>query len=192
MIKCGLMPSKLDGTEKKINLSSTLLEHFSLKKKMPRVLNQGETSKCVAYSCANDLEFLGNVGQLTKQNYVGWIDQIYNSRAGSQDGMSIKEALSFIKKKIGKDYGIVGSKEQLKKALIAYGPCLIALPVYSNSKDFWNGTKLLGYHCVLVVGYDKGGFEIMNSWGSNWGDSGYTYMLDSDFSKIKECWCLIA
>jgi len=35
-----------------------------------------------------------------------------------------------------------------------------------------------GYHSMVVIGYDddKGAFEIINSWGPNWGDAGYGWI----------------
>lgn len=57
--------------------------------------------------------------------------------------------------------------------------------------------KLLGGHAVLLVGYDNNAqhFIVRNSWGTNWGDSGYFYMpfrvvedrnMSSDFWVITE------
>ena len=56
--------------------------------------------------------------------------------------------------------------------------------------------ELLGGHAVLLVGYDKTKevYIVRNSWGPNWGDSGYFYMpfqviqnkgMSSDFWIIK-------
>lgn len=56
--------------------------------------------------------------------------------------------------------------------------------------------KLLGGHCVLLVGYNNSTqhFIARNSWGSNWGAQGYFYMpyqviqnssMSSDFWAIK-------
>lgn len=53
----------------------------------------------------------------------------------------------------------------------------------------------IGGHCVILTGYDdnKRLFQIMNSWGEEWGDKGYGYLsydyvlnsnLASDFWKI--------
>ena len=56
--------------------------------------------------------------------------------------------------------------------------------------------RFLGGHAVLLVGYDKNRecYIVRNSWGKNWGDSGYFYMpfkvietpsMSSDFWIIK-------
>lgn len=44
-------------------------------------------------------------------------------------------------------------------------------------------TKTIGGHAMIVVGYRKTSsgveFKIRNSWGSSWGDHGYTWMTES-------------
>jgi hypothetical protein len=50
-------------------------------------------------------------------------------------------------------------------------------------------TRMSGYgHAVVVVGYDNnkhgGAFEVLNSWGEAWGDSGYIWIKYSDFKKF--------
>ena len=63
---------------------------------------------------------------------------------------------------------------------------------YPNTKT----ERLLGGHAVTIVGYNKTNstFIVRNSWGTNWGDSGYFYMpfqviqnaaMSSDFWIIK-------
>lgn len=43
----------------------------------------------------------------------------------------------------------------------------------------------VGGHAMLVVGYDdnKSAFEILNSWGENWGNKGYFYISYKDYAK---------
>jgi len=58
-----------------------------------------------------------------------------------------------------------------------------------------SGEKVVGGHCVLAVGYDNSTrmFIIRNSWGADWGQSGYFMMpyeymlgrLSSDFWTIR-------
>ncbi|MEM8526546.1 MAG: C1 family peptidase [Bacteroidota bacterium] len=40
-------------------------------------------------------------------------------------------------------------------------------------------------HALVVVGFDdtKNAFEVMNSWGTEWGDQGFTWMDYEDFAK---------
>jgi len=47
------------------------------------------------------------------------------------------------------------------------------------------------YHCVLVVGYDKHGLLIRNSWSANWASNGNTQMPYADFDKYAvEAWVI--
>ena len=79
--------------------------------------------------------------------------------------------------------------DDLKLALYTNGPCLIAFPVYNFTGRFWKknpGDYLLGYHMVLVCGYDNERFIIRNSWGEDWGDNGYTYFPYEDWGWQEE------
>ena len=79
----------------------------------------------------------------------------------------------------------LNSKDDLKNALIENGPCLMTLPYYNYEKDFWNkhGKKLRGYHAVTITGYTNTGFKLMNSWGKDWNNNGYTTYSYKDFDK---------
>ena len=51
----------------------------------------------------------------------------------------------------------------------------VANPIYDN----WSGTSR-GNHALCVIGYDdaKQAFKIINSWGTGWGDSGFSWIDD--------------
>ena len=49
---------------------------------------------------------------------------------------------------------------------------------------------------MCLIGYDdkKGGgsFQIMNSWGADWGDKGFFWIKYEDFPlHVKECYALL-
>jgi hypothetical protein len=54
--------------------------------------------------------------------------------------------------------------------------------VYSHSGA--SGDCSLGGHCVALVGWDdtRQAFRIMNSWGTNWGDSGFLWVSYDTFA----------
>lgn len=87
--------------------------------------------------------------------------------------------------------------EELKKALFTNGPCYIAVPCYNFREDMWkanpaaNETTVIGGHAMTVVGYDKTGFIIRNSWGTEWGQNGYTLFPFSDWGKQYEVWTVL-
>ena len=81
---------------------------------------------------------------------------------------------------------------RVKKSLSENKPVVISMKCYrsfNNAKDRWCGTadSFLGYHAMVVVGYCNekygGAFELLNSWGTRWGNGGYTWVTYSDFAN---------
>lgn len=83
-------------------------------------------------------------------------------------------------------------------------PVVIGMQIYENFKDIqhedntWNPNKgdkgQASIHAMLVVGYDDETqtFEIMNSWGSEWGNGGFLYVRYEDFNiYVKEAYQVI-
>jgi hypothetical protein len=117
--------------------------------------------------------------------------------------MTFKEAFHYLRhhgvsSKAGnlqiKEYALVKGAEALKIALLMNGPCVGALPVYSDRPEFWNrmaGDGFYGYHAISLVGYNSEGFIIRNSWGTGFGKSGYTTIKFEDFGKLLEVWTII-
>jgi hypothetical protein len=81
-----------------------------------------------------------------------------------------------------------------KKSISEYKPVVIAMDCpdsFIECRNLWE-PKESDYmrwsqgHAIVVIGYDDekygGAFEIMNSWGSNWGDGGFGWIRYSDFS----------
>lgn len=205
-MKFGCKKSKLDGTE--IRLSSPkpmkLPETFSYQNQLSPITNQGNTNMCVCHSVAAWLNWNMDVRKKTpKKDYNINLNQIYSARSDKGDnGMTIKEALNFIKTKgvttnIGliksNRFAIIGSELVAKQCIVTNGPILVALPAYNDSKydEFWKGSELGGGHCVVLVGYDKDGFILRNSWGTSYGRQGYSHLPYSDFHKVYEMWTII-
>lgn len=86
---------------------------------------------------------------------------------------------------------LIQTIEELKSALFLYGVCIAALEVYNYGKFFWkSGNSFIGNHCIAVVGYDRTGFIIRNSWGNTWGDFGHTHIRYEEFDAFKEIWAV--
>ena len=68
-----------------------------------------------------------------------------------------------------------------KNWLVTRGPIMTGMAVYTDLFDYESGVyeqtygDLAGYHAICIVGYnDSGGYWIVkNSWGLNFGESGY-------------------
>lgn len=89
-----------------------------------------------------------------------------------------------------KDAGTVGTlsiatEEDIKAALIKYGPIPTSMIVYS---DFYaykggvyqksSGATYQGWHAIVFVGWDdsKGAYLCKNSWGEDFGENGYFWI----------------
>lgn len=85
---------------------------------------------------------------------------------------------------------------QTKTSLAEGKPVVIGMMLRENFKEltkddeFWNpeagDIANAGGHAMVVVGYDeeKGGFEVMNSWGAEWGNDGFFWVKFEDFGKF--------
>ena len=201
----GFKPSIIDGTERIFDTIDKieLPEKYTFKAYMPPVINQGEDSICVPCSVSTYLNWKENLksGEV-KDNKVS-LFEIYNSRETDGEGMTFKDAFKYLKhegvsSKVGKlkisAYGKINNPLALKYAIVMNGPCFGALPVYSDDYDFWNkkpGDTLLGYHAISIIGYDEEGFFIRNSWGTSFGDRGYTKIKNSELDEMLELWTII-
>jgi len=102
---------------------------------------------------------------------------------------------------------VVQNLDQMKGCLATGYPIAVGFTVYSSFESQevaetgivpmpQSNEEVLGGHAVLVVGYDnaKGCFLVRNSWGTQWGISGYFWMpyayltessLSSDFWTLR-------
>ena len=81
---------------------------------------------------------------------------------------------------------------QMRRLLTAHKPIVIAFSVtpsfqnLTHRTEVWSSTKeepILGGHAVVIIGYNQAeqSFELMNSWGSEWGNGGFAKISYSDF-----------
>lgn len=207
-IICGCKPSKIDTSDIKItkNITNKFPEKYSFVNTIIPIQNQGQSNMCVTYAISTYLNWVFDMKNKTpKKNNNVDLKELYNSRTDKKhdNGMSIKEALLYLKShgvksgignmKIG-SYGMIGSPIIAKQAIFANGPLIIALPVYNDCvyDKFWVGEDLAGYHAVSLVGYDKDGFVLRNSWGTSYGRQGYSTISNDEFlTKSLEVWTII-
>jgi C1A family cysteine protease len=95
----------------------------------------------------------------------------------------------------------------IKSAISSNMPVVIAIKCYDGdswqnavfNNGVWSGYysgDVSGGHAMCLIGYDdkKGGgsFQIMNSWGEDWGDDGFFWIKYKDFPKhVDECYALL-
>ncbi len=103
-----------------------------------------------------------------------------------------KEAEGFKLKDYVRLWNVSYSTEErilaLKKSLTEGNPVVVGLkapPSIYDAKEFWrpteNPTQEWGGHAICVIGFDdkkgqRGAFEVMNSWGTGWGNGGFTWI----------------
>lgn len=90
-------------------------------------------------------------------------------------------------------YMRVNSTQDIKQALIKYGPVLVSMPWAANYKlkngvYTVEGNATRGNHCVFIYGWDERGWLVHNSWGNGWGQKG-KFVVPFDF-KWNEAWSI--
>jgi len=94
--------------------------------------------------------------------------------------------------------GETGSRtrsDMVKKSLSEGKPVIIGMNCpdsFFKVKDVWRPSEKpsenYGGHAICVVGYDDtkygGAFEVLNSWGSGWGNGGYTWIPYEVFNQF--------
>jgi len=88
-----------------------------------------------------------------------------------------------------KNTGYTSENQNIKDALITYGPLLTTFEVFDDFSSYNGGIyehvwgKKVGGHSVAIVGYndDPGYWICKNSWGEGWGEEGFFNI------KYREC-----
>ena len=73
------------------------------------------------------------------------------------------------------------------------GPCVASIKLKTKNRinEFWEGENHLGNHAIAIVGYNKDGFIIRNSWGKSYGNNGYYILPYNKFHNVIECWTIL-
>lgn len=197
----GCMPSKMDGTEHEISVDDKieLPEEFNWQDSMPPVRDQGMSTTCVCQSLTGCLDFLYNSRNNVSKICNGFsIDELYSIRTNkTAPGMTFKEALKYLRhhglngEKIN-SYAKLPSVQATKYAIVMFGPVVGGFPVYTAEPSFWRKPgRFQGGHAVTIVGYNKDGFIIRNSWGTDWADDGHCVISYEEFMQnCFEAWTI--
>jgi C1A family cysteine protease len=170
---------------------------------MPRVLDQGDTGRCVAFASTGIKQW---EERRDGHTFLGFDpDWLYLQAGGTQDrqgGLFCRAALRVLKHegarlerhpgseagfRIAAYYAVPFALDTLKRALLAYGPLLIASVWYGSWFHPRDGIlpapdgHVVGGHARVFFGWDDsvngGAFLVRNSWGRDWPGSvnGNTY-----------------
>ena len=92
-------------------------------------------------------------------------------------------------------YASCTTDEDVKYALMKYGPVIMCVEWYDDCKvrkdstiDF-DTTSDIGYHAVMAYGFNEKGWLCQNSWGRLWGDGG-RFILPYEHGFI-EAWSFV-
>lgn len=172
---------------------NTLPQSFNLSNMTYPMFNQGNRGICASCSMTDTLRYIDD---LKKKNREFPRDYFYEQRSNKkQDGMTIRECMDIAKSKgFIKSFGKLQSINDIKTALAIHSPVIITTRCYEmipGQYDFWrpNG-ELRGGHATVLVGYNKDGFILKNSWGKYYGNEGYTIFPYEDFKYLMEAWTI--
>ena len=200
---------------KKLSVPKSL----DLRKWLPKVRDQLSQGLSAAYCVATMKEYQENI-QLGIKDYMS--PQYLENLTCSDGGVCVRNVFKTLHKHgicVEKEYPY-GTKQQphpflmagslvhsidkfaciksinaLKIALLQYGPCVIAFPVYTKTSEMWRplyqGQQAKGGHAMTVVGYNRHGFILRNSWGVHWGDKGHCMYKYEDWGMHWEIWTSI-
>lgn len=196
----GYIQSKLTGNEKKVEVPQgvRIFDSYDLRGVLDGIRDQGQVPKCVSCAMTDVVRYKMNMGIYEKCDFDDAL--FYDNRPDYGDGvegMCPIDAFKYLEQEgvcgqKGQVYAMVDSVQAAKYSIITNGPLMACLMVRSYDDDFWNGEYVYGGHAVTLVGYDKNGFILRNSWGEEFGNKGYVTFPFSKFKYGLEYWTLIA
>ncbi|MBE7025051.1 MAG: hypothetical protein E7408_03235 [Ruminococcaceae bacterium] len=192
--------------------------------RLPKIRNQGYIGACVAFACVEIMEVLNRIEFGTDKTFSAGFFYGYNRDDGENIvGMYPSRALKHFRKtgsvptivfdelkempemkalvkdktglaEIAEKYRIKGytsipspqgNVKKVKQAIYQ-----ARYPLLAVSDTYFGGS-----HAIIIIGYEKDGFIIQNSWGKNWGENGrkkvpydainYVYILTDEVFEMK-------
>lgn len=162
-----------------------------------QVLDQGQTSSCVGYTCRQWMQTApvmyksATPSGLDVYRYALTVDEFH----GEQDtGTSIRAGIKSLQY-FGRvsSYVFASSAEEVRQWIMSdKGSVIVGTQITENmakpdAKGFMIPTgRLLGGHAYLLMGYSvsRNAFRICNSWSRSWGQNGRAWLRFNDFSDL--------
>jgi hypothetical protein len=151
--------------------------------------------------CASGTSMTAVLDLMVNQGVCTWQSMPYDDRNGCSlvpDDSQVQNASGY---KISSYVKIVNTDKDAIKAMIASKHPVIATLIVDNSfvnartGFVWSAYSGSGSlpHTLILCGYDdaKGAYKVMNSWGTGWGDAGYSW-ITYDFFPQKASYYLYA
>jgi hypothetical protein len=135
------------------------------------------------------LEVLQSKGDVFKRDFAQACPQSIPARLL---GQAVKHKIEGFATLFAKEADLETKIAATKKSLSENNPVVIGMQVPPSFDALrgalWQPTESLqqseGGHALCVIGYDntKEAFEILNSWGTQWGDGGFAWVRYQDFA----------
>lgn len=138
-------------------------------------------------TCRDIMKILSKIGVCPERMYPYGLIQYAKEIGGEIKKEAVKNCI--------KGYAQIFTIDDTKHSLLENGPCMIAFPIYTTNEDMWNppfsDCPSLGGHAMTIVGYNKNGFIIRNTWGDKWGDNGHCIYPYDDWGAHWEIWTTV-
>ncbi|GHV79962.1 hypothetical protein AGMMS49944_17530 [Spirochaetia bacterium] len=157
----------------------------------------GDPTGSKGMTISQALDFMrdqGAVKRLSREQSLDFLNLSLAMYSGSQR-YPIAGYTTLYRSSRGSDEGSAERVKMVKKSLAERKPVIIGMNCpesFFRAKEAWrpyeNSTLDYGGHAMCVVGYDDtqygGAFEVQNSWGEDWGNSGYIWIPYDVFGRF--------
>ncbi len=163
------------------------------------VLDQGATSRCVAFAWTGFLEASPLRTSLAAFGGVPSIDSLYHEAqlvdewpGEDYNGTSVRAGAAVLTK-LGRlaEYLWTSDVDEMRRYVLSRGPVVVGTDWYADMFTPKGGFiiptgAIAGGHAWLVNGYSlrRKAFRMMNSWGLTWGDKGRSWIKLADMDKL--------
>lgn len=154
-------------------------------------IKQSGTTECNRGTSLDDaMKLLKNTGVVKKKSFDAiCVDYVSKNLKDEASRYKIDDYFLLF----GPSHSYDDAVSKTKKAISENCPVVIAFQTFNSFKsqgfDCWNGDASgeFGHHAMCVVGYDDskygGAFQLMNSWGKEWGTDGFAWVRYKDYNK---------
>ena len=147
------------------------------------------------------MEFVKNNGNCLANQFDQEIDNCGKQPSLSQKNEALKHAIPDYIRLFQKTDDAKQRIRKVKEMIASNTPVIIGLNTLKNfyqakNATYWwpeqGNTTAMGGHALLVIGYDDEceAFQLMNSWGKNWGKDGFIWIKYKYFTRFcKYAYC---
>jgi hypothetical protein len=170
------------------------------------VINQGTTSRCVAFSNSAEQTYF----DLRDQGLIDFDEALFFQRIGGVEGVGAVPRRAFAerlatgypvvgnaaaagKHKIAAYYAVPVVQADIQAALMSFGPLVLSVVWYDSWFNPVGGVlraldTVAGGHAILCIGWNATGLLLQNSWGATWGLAGHCILPWAYLTEVREAW----